>query len=205
MTAQPFVLVFGPVACQTRNPRNFDVIDKMSRTPPGLVSRSIAYLIDCCCAFLLFVVTQVVLFGPLRSVFGIDLEWFRSGTNTQLYTIITISLPVCLYFALTECSKWRATVGKRIMKLQVIQSVTESRISLRRSVLRTIIKLLPWELAHVGNNLPTPIWYVEEPQFRIAVVFSGVLLATYVVVLLVNPSKKCIHDLVTATKVVSSR
>ena len=173
--------------------------------PPSFLARSFAYLLDCCCVFALFVATQLLMFAPLRSAIGMDAEWFRSGTNTQLYTIATISIPVWLYFALLDCSRWQGTIGKRLMALQVANFDTNSRVGFPRSLVRSVVKLLPWELAHVGNNLPTPVWYAEEPHFRIAFVFSSLLLTAYIFSMYTNPSRRCIHDMVAGTRVTRRR
>ncbi|MBL8813950.1 MAG: RDD family protein [Planctomycetaceae bacterium] len=167
----------------------------------SIMSRGIAYVIDCVCVFALFAVTQVVLFSPLRSLIGITDDWFVSGVNTEIYTIATISIPVWLYFSLLEASPWQATLGKRILRLTVADSALDMRLGFSQSLIRTIIKLLPWELAHLGNNLPQPIWYAEDPGFRLAFVFSGLLLLLYVIVICVNPKHQCIHDMLARTQV----
>ncbi len=175
--------------------------DSQTISPPRFLARSFAYLIDCGCAFALFVVTQLLILAPLRSAIGIGDEWFHSGTNSQLYTIATISIPTWLYFSLFDCSSWRATIGKRMMSLEVADAASNSRIGFIRSFLRSIIKLLPWELAHIGNNLPTPVWYTEEPHFRIAFAFSGPLLILYIASMYTNPGRRCIHDMIVGTNV----
>ena len=167
----------------------------------GIFARGMAYLIDCCFVFVIFAITQLLIFAPVRSVFGITDNWFKSGLNTQLYTIVTISIPVWLYFSILESSSWRATIGKRILGIHVVDSISQSQIRFPYSLLRTVIKLLPWELAHLGNNLPEPIWYAKEPGLRIGFVFSGLLMTGYVVVLCVNSRRQCIHDMLAQTLV----
>lgn len=169
----------------------------------GVIARGIAYSIDCVCVFALFAVTQLLLFSPLRSLIGITDDWFSSGFNTESYTIVTISIPAWLYFSLLESSRWQATPGKRFVRLTVVDKVSRTRLAFPKSLMRTIIKLLPWELAHLGNNLPQPIWYAEDPGFRIAFVFSGILMAVYVAVILINPQRQCIHDMLAKTQVMT--
>ena len=169
----------------------------------GTVRRGVAYLIDCGCAFLIFVITQYCLFLPLRLAIGITPEWFKSGMNTELYTLFTISIPVWLYFAISESSAWRASLGKKIVGLEIVDLSNSSRVSFLRCLIRIVIKLLPWELAHLGNNLPEPIWYVEDPGFRICFVISGVLFALYLIVPLLNTNRLGIHDMMVETRVVT--
>ena len=179
------------------------LVDNLERiNPPSLLVRSLAYVIDCGLAFAFVVASQLLIFTPLRSSLGISIDWFYSGTNTQLYTLATISLPTWLYFSLLDCSSRQATLGKRLMSLHVVNATTDSRIGLVRSLLRSLMKLLPWELAHIGNNLPTPLWYTETPQFRLAFAISGLLLTCYLVSMQTNSLRRCIHDMVAGTVVV---
>lgn len=170
-------------------------------SPPSFLARSFAYAIDCVCSFVFVVTTQLALMVPLRNVLGISDDWFHSGINTQLYTIATISIPIWLYFSLLGCSHWQGTIGQRVMGLRVKELSTDARIGFAKSFLRTIVKLLPWEMAHLGNNLPTPVWYAEDPGFRIAFATSGLLLAAYIASMYTNPRRRCIHDLIAGTKI----
>jgi len=165
----------------------------------GLLPRGVAYFIDCTLAFGLFAGTQFLLFVPIRGALGIDEAWFHSGIYTELYTLLTISLPVWLYFAFCEQSRWQATVGKRILRLRVVKASDRSRISFPQSLLRTVIKLLPWEVVHLSNNLPEPIWYSSEPDFRIGFAVAGLLLLIYIVTTGVNRKKQGPQDMIART------
>ena len=159
-------------------------------------------MIDSCFAFGIFVVTQQLIFSPIRSAFGVTDSWFKSGFNTEIYTIVTISIPVWLYFAILESSPWRATIGKRILGMKVVDLTSRSKnVPFSQSLLRTVVKLLPWELIHIGNNLPEPIWYAEDPGFRIGFLFSGLLMTCYIVVPFLNARRQCIHDMIAGTLV----
>ena len=85
------------------------VIPKENVVYGGLLPRGIAYLIDCVIAFGLFIVTQLLVFSPIRESLGMAEDWFRSGVHTEFYTLLTISIPIWLYFALFEQSFWQAT------------------------------------------------------------------------------------------------
>ena len=78
---------------------------------------------------------------------------------------------------------------------------SSTRIPFLTALLRTAIKLLPWELAHIGNNLPVPVWYMDEPEFRIAFLISGILMALYIATPLFRSDRRTIHDLVAGTVV----
>jgi uncharacterized RDD family membrane protein YckC len=167
-----------------------------------IIRRGLAYLIDCVLAFGFYVLTQRLIFLPLRRlVLGSD-AWFASGIRSELYTLLTISLPIWLYFALTEVSGWQATIGKTLLGLQTIDAVSSGRIVLWQSLLRTAVKMLPWEVAHLANNLPVPMRYDPEPGFRIGFLVSPVLVVLYVALAILTSNHQSLHDLVARTFVV---
>ena len=165
--------------------------------------RVIAYLVDCILVFAVFVtILQVAFFVPIRHLFIGSEDWFRSGWNTEAYTLLTISLPIWLYFILCEASPWQATIGKRLLKLQTLDVTTGHRISLKRAIVRTVIKLLPWEIAHFTNNIPTPMWYDPNPGFRLGFAIVPLLVIVYIGVAQFTPAKQGLHDLAAKTVVI---
>ena len=171
----------------------------------GLPIRSIAYLVDCAIAFAFFALTQLLVFRPLREALGLDEQWFRSGINTELYTLLTVSLPIWLYFAICEQSRWQATVGKRLMKVKVSSATSQKPIRFSVSLLRTVVKLLPWEIAHLSNNLPEPLWYSAQPGFRLGFALVGVLMGLYMAMVTLTKKRQGLHDLLTRTVVLKDR
>jgi uncharacterized RDD family membrane protein YckC len=174
------------------------------RVYAGLLPRSMAYLIDCAVAFGFFAATQLLLLVPARGAMGIEESWFYSGIHTELYTLLTISLPIWLYFALCEQSKWQATLGKRLLKLRVVDELNYTRIRFPRSLLRTLVKLLPWEIAHLSNNLPKPIWFVPEPEFRAGFMVVCILLFGYVAMVGLSEKKHGPHDRLARTLILKT-
>jgi uncharacterized RDD family membrane protein YckC len=167
-----------------------------------IARRGLAYLIDSLLAFGFYALTQRAIFLPLRRfLFGSD-EWFASGIKSELYTILTISLPIWLYFTLTEVSVWQATLGKMWLGFQTIDAATKGQIVFWQSFLRTVIKMLPWEVVHLTINLPTPIRYDPEPGFRLGFVLSPLLLVLYVALVVVTANHQSLHDLIARTLVV---
>lgn len=65
----------------------------------------------------------------------------------QLVGLFAMTIPFMLYFALTESSPLRASLGKRISGLSVVTH-TGGRISLFSAVARNMIKFIPWECGH---------------------------------------------------------
>lgn len=67
------------------------------------------------------------------------------------------------------------------------------------------MKLLPWEIAHISNNLPEPIWYLDEPEFRIGFVAVGLLMAIYVALVGLHNRKQGLHDMIARTVILKRR
>ncbi len=81
-------------------------------------------------------------------------RFFASPASGQITGFVLITLPVTLYFALLESSPWQGTWGKHRLGLQVTTR-TGKRLSLAHALARTMLKFIPWELAH------TCIWQVR--------------------------------------------
>lgn len=165
------------------------------------IERTLAYFIDCLIAFgVIMLIIQWAIISHIRAYFGITDAWFQSSINMELYVLFTISIPVWVYFAYFDSEKSKGTFGKRIFKLAVKDN-NNQRISLRKSLLRTILKLLPWEIAHIGVIFPTPIYYEVEPAVRILSYVGLLLFAIYVISLLTNSKKSTIYDKLLGTTV----
>ncbi len=126
-------------------------------------------------ALLLFLVSTL-----LKKYFSIDLN-MGSPIKNQLLAFLLLTLPVFLYFYLSEKGTRHATLGKRIMKLKVT--------SAGNILVRNFIKFLPWEIAHIGvhqivfydqQQLEIPIWIwslLIIPQMVVAIYFTSILLS----------------------------
>jgi uncharacterized RDD family membrane protein YckC len=75
---------------------------------------------------------------------------------------LVLTLPIGLYFALLEASTWQGTVGKRLLRLRVTAR-DGSRLGLWRSLLRSAVKFLPWEIGHLGIWQTPGQPFVDEP------------------------------------------
>lgn len=157
--------------------------------------RTLAYLIDYALAFgLVMLLIQWAILTPLRPSLGITDTWFRNSWNMEFYVLLTISLPVWIYFTLQDASAKKGTVGKRIMKLAVVDAQTSERISYARAYFRTFLKLLPWEIAHAGVIFPEPSYYMDEPDVRILSIVGLVLFFVYFFSILLNKQHLSIYD-----------
>jgi uncharacterized RDD family membrane protein YckC len=161
-----------------------------------IIKRFLAFMVDWLIivlyACMLFGVTlilasqNIVTLGPVHPLQG------------QLIAFLTLTLPVILYYVLTESSSRHATIGKRAMKIRVYGSAGGI-------VLRNVIKFLPWEFAHAGilwvnyiNDVETPLWIwalLITPQ---------VLVVCYLISIIYTRGARSLYDNLAGTQVGTS-
>jgi uncharacterized RDD family membrane protein YckC len=120
---------------------------------------------------LLFFATFLVTGGSLV-VAGVSTPGAR-----QILGAATLTLPVLLYFAISEASARQGTIGKQATRLRVTDRQLR-RIGLGRSLLRSAIKLTPWELAHTSihripkeGEIPLVVWAGLFGSLGLAAIF----------------------------------
>lgn len=161
--------------------------------------RIYAFLLDC----LVITVYGIFVVGTISFVFRPYIEplFSSSPVTAELTGFFMITLPVSFYFILCDCSKSQGTLGKRKMDIRVVDGFGQ-RIGIRRSVVRTVIKFLPWEVAHFG------IWQLMFPStlsdMTVLIILYAVNLAIliYLIIPLTNKKKKNVYDWVAGTEVV---
>ena len=124
--------------------------------------------------------------------------WLNQGI-----VILVLTLPVVLYFALSEASRFQATVGKRLLKVSVVDA-SGHRVTLKQAMLRAIVKFLPWEFFH------TIIWHWEgwpsnpatPTNLQIMTMTAGWLVMGWFVVCLFVGSRRTPYDWAAGTVVV---
>ncbi|NNE26512.1 MAG: RDD family protein [Saprospiraceae bacterium] len=159
-----------------------------------LMTRTFAYLTDCLIAFTaIMLIFQWGILSHIWPLIGITDSWFESSVNMQLYVLVTISIPVWIYFAYFDSEKSKGTIGKRLFKLSV-EDVDGQRITFGRSMGRTLLKLLPWEMAHVGVIFPAPLYFMDEPEVRMLSYIAIFLFITYVLSILVDKRNQSLYD-----------
>lgn len=133
----------------------------------------------------------------------IGLEWTREGLILWAFVFCTVSLPFWLYYSLCESSPKQATIGMRALGLRVT-GVEGERIGFGRALLRTVVKLLPFEINHLAMFLPTPVWNDSSQDFRIGLVVASALIGLYLATMILSRRKQSVHDLAARTIVVQS-
>jgi len=159
-----------------------------------VLRRLTAFFIDC----MVLAAYAGVLFGAspfLRPLFT------GSPYSAELTGFLLLTLPFALYVTISEASKWQATIGKRIMKLRVVNNETGRRLRLPQAAIRSALKFLPWELAHFA------IWHAFVFASSLQYVAMGVLAMSYLmmftyIVGLLRHSHRPIYDRLAHTKVI---
>lgn len=119
----------------------------------------------------------------------------------QLLGFVSLTLPVSLYFALSEASAGQATWGKRRLHLQV-SDTAGARLSLPRALLRTALKFVPWELAHTCIWQLTGAGFDPPPWVMFGFILVWVLVGANIVSLLLTPRRQALYDLLAGTLVI---
>jgi uncharacterized RDD family membrane protein YckC len=146
-------------------------------------------------------VFQWAILSQFRDLIGITDEWFKDSINMHLYVLLTISIPVWLYFAYFDSKYAKGTFGKRLFKLK-LRSLPDRQISFGRSFLRTFLKLLPWEIAHLGVIYPEPVYFQQDADIHFVTYIGLLLFLVYVISIFVNRARQTLYDKVVNTHVV---
>ena len=130
----------------------------------------------------LFVAVLSVAGFAIRSQLGVTSSattTFQQKLLAQALVFATMMLPIMLYFAVSESSRWQATIGKRVLRLQVTDD-HGGRPPLLRTLLRAVVKFAPWELAHTGVwHVPGTPFVSEPAAFSYGIWTAALLLALW--------------------------
>ncbi|PTM57869.1 RDD family protein [Desmospora activa] len=171
----------------------------------SLKLRMYAFLLD-----YLIIVAYGILLGLVSSLLQPVLTplFTTSPLSAEITGFFLITLPVTLYFAICESSNWQGTWGKRKMGIQVTDQ-NGDRPRLGRSLLRSVVKFTPWEMAHfVIWRLALPPEYFVHPSsyplpFLYTVMsFVYIAVSLYMLTPLLSRSKRSIYDWIAGTAVV---
>jgi uncharacterized RDD family membrane protein YckC len=161
-----------------------------------LLLRPLAYFIDFIIMWCACVLPQLIAYWLFNEV---PFKYFNKPFHVYFWVLFTVSVPLWLYFILKEKSANQATIGKKIMKLKVADK-NSNRITGKQSFIRTLVKLLPWEITHIGL---LPIYFSKDPQPGIGLYIANALILIYIIYFIARKGSFAIHDVVSKTKVVS--
>jgi uncharacterized RDD family membrane protein YckC len=160
---------------------------------PLFARRVAAYGIDC--ALSLLVLASVG--AAVNYRLGLAIE---SPREVYLALLLNFSIPVWMYFTLADRSLRGATIGKRLLKLQTI-SADGRPLSAPRALLRTAIKLLPWELTHIAAFLLPGALGDFRFESWLAFGLAYLLMVSYLGIAWRTGGRKSVHDYPAATLV----
>ena len=176
---------------------------------PGFSTRIKASLIDYS-VILAWMIVIFVITGVRFLITGDLFNWLELGAiGAQGLGFVLLVLPVGLYLFACENSKYQATLGKRAMGLKVVTASGTKPGSMQLAG-RTVIKLLPWEIAHFS------MWHIvdlarKDPDFiwpkwlMCLLVLSNLLPVLYVACVAWHKQRRAPHDLLAGTRVISVR
>lgn len=160
-----------------------------------------AFLLD----YVLFLGYAAVL-GLIAVLFPTSVQrlFTASAFGAQAAGFVLLTLPVLLYFTITESSPRQASWGKWRRGLRVVDGRGE-RIGFGRALVRSAVKFLPWELGHYAVWQFS--WSGSEPPPFVTVVLIAVytLVALYVALPLLLASRRSVYDFVAGTRVEAVR
>jgi len=160
------------------------------------LKRLLAYGID-------FVLLGSFLVGLQGLIFhvtdGFPFVLLTRGHEIELWILFTFSLPAWMYFFWCETVK-RQTFGKWLLKLVVV-SETGSAIDGKQALLRTFVRLLPWELTHLIVLIPAPWWSVEDPPAPCRLWLPNMMIVIYIAFLFAAGGDRGLHDRIAKTRV----
>ncbi len=127
-----------------------------------------------------------------------------SALASNLVAALITVVPATVVLAWLESSPRQASIGKRTRHLRVVDAVTGSRLSFRRSILRNTLKIgLPWTIGHAAvfsivqasgsGSVPVSVWLLTAVAYMFPV--------TYVVFLFVGRGRTP-YDLISSTEVI---
>lgn len=172
-----------------------------TRAAAGLRVRVLAFALDYLpiAAYLAVLVAGGAWLG--RSAQPLTRVLFGGAVAGEATGFLLITLPVTLYFALFEASSRQATWGKSRMGLMVTD-LAGIRLSPLRSIGRTVLKFIPWELAHAC------IWQVSfapdqsSATYTVGFGIVWLIIGANVVSLLASPTRQTLYDRLAGTVVV---
>ena len=173
--------------------------DSETKTDAGFWQRAGAFGLDYV-IILLYLAVIALLFLLINSFFDLN-EWAFSGrVRAQTSAFLIVTLPVTLYFAFSEASRRQASWGKQRMGL-IVTDNDGNRIGIGRSLGRTLLKFIPWELSH------TLIWEIYFQTNVNAILINMGFILVYVLIglniasLVLSRTHQTLYDFLAGTRV----
>jgi len=158
--------------------------------------RALAYLVDIAILFAVlgpagFLVQQAIGYAP------------TTGPEIWGVLILNFSIPVWIYFWLSDASRRGATLGKRIFRIRVVGSDGRPP-GPGRALARTALKLLPWEMVHLSAFALSPDPDAFSVLQSIGLTVANVLMLVYLYEAFASHGRRSVHDRVASTEISSA-
>jgi uncharacterized RDD family membrane protein YckC len=155
-------------------------------------------------AYALDIIGLFVLLAPSGQV----LLWLggtipNSGPTIAQTILWNFSLPVWLYFIISDASAPGATIGKRLLGITVSR-MDGTRLIWHQALLRTTVKLLPWELVHIAAFALSTDLTRFRPAQMVGVAFANLLIVVYLLLAGFSRGQRSLHEYVAGTMVRSA-
>jgi uncharacterized RDD family membrane protein YckC len=161
--------------------------------------RFVAYLVD----FILLAIIILVFQLALSYLTGFpSSKHLKTSWQIYAWVLFSVSLPIYLYFIISERSGKQATLGKNIWKIKIV-SRSGGVISTRQSILRSLVKIaIPWEITHISILFPRPLFSVDDPNIPFGIYLVDIILLLYLLVFILTKGKMTIHDYLSNTRAI---
>ncbi len=123
-----------------------------------------------------------------------------TGPGVWVRQLLTISAPAWAYFILTDGLGGGRSIGKRALGLAT-RRLDGASPGWGEAIVRTALKLLPWELVHVAFFAMSESFERVEPMQLVVASGSYVLMLAYLVAALLNGGGRSVPDLAASTRV----
>lgn len=145
------------------------------------------------------VIINVFLFPSIQVFFN------ESLVVAQFTGFLMVTLPVSLYFVISDSVLGGQSFGKRRMRIKVVNE-KEEPLRVLHAICRTALKFLPWELSHYLVYRLIFLGEAEVPfnYYVIGGIIYALMLA-YILTSIFTKKKKSLYDIVVKTHVVKLR
>jgi len=120
----------------------------------------------------------------------------------QFTGFLMVTLPVSIYFIISDSVMGKQSFGKKKMGIQVVNERHEA-IKVHHAIGRTLLKFLPWELSHY---LVYRLVYLGDSEVSLNYYIIGgiiyALMFAYILTALFTKRKKSLYDMVIRTQVI---
>lgn len=116
----------------------------------------------------------------------------------DLVALLTLVGPVTVLFAVQEASPAHATFGKRRLQLRIV-TVTGDAPSFGRTLARSVVKFMPWQLAH------TAVFRLaagsDSVTFLLLAMMAQLIVVASILMMIFDAQHRALHDLIAGTRI----